>query len=177
MSSTLLIRPLRPEDISEVLALQESVYPPAYHEVAAAFLSRLAYGHGLPVLARDGMGKMAGYLFGHPWRGSNPPALGAVLSDCGKADRLFLHDLTVAPACQGGRVGYRLLASLMAQANALGLDQIGLVAVAGAAGYWSRLGFVPDVEVGGLPGYGDGAVPMRGTVAAVRRIVLDQVAG
>lgn len=177
MSSTLLIRPLRPEDISEVLALQASVYPPAYHEAGAAFLSRLAYGRGLPVLARDGGGKMVGYLFAHPWHRGGVPALGRLLPDCGAADRLFVHDLTVAPASQGGRVGYRLLATLLAQANALGLAEVGLVAVAGAAGYWSCLGFVPDTGAGALVGYGDGAVSMRGALATVRRIVLDKVAG
>lgn len=176
MSLALLIRPLRPEDIPEVLALQAAAYSPTYHEAAPAFLSRLIRGRGLPIQARTAEGRMAGYLFAHPWGGRGVPALGRPLPDFQWADRLFLHDLTVASPWRGLGLGHRLLAALLAQAQALGLAEVGLVAVAGAARYWSGLGFAPAVGTEPLVGYGEGAVPMRAEVAAVRRILLDRQA-
>lgn len=78
---------------------------------------------------------------------------------------LFLHDLSLAPAARGLRVGERLVAAALAAARHDGLSEAELIAVEGAAGYWRRLGFVEAAMTRELTakviGYGEAARWMR----------------
>lgn len=175
MAEHLVLRPIRPEDIPAVLALQAQAYASAYHEEASAFLSRLSHGVGLPTLALTSSGELAAYLFAHPWWGETIPPLGQPLLPAGEADQLFLHDLSVAPAWRGLGAGACLLSAVLANGVALGFSRLRLVAVAGAENYWSRLGLEPVGPAG--EGYGVGARLMAGDVPDIRRILLEKSGG
>ncbi len=78
---------------------------------------------------------------------------------------LFLHDLALAPAARGLRVGERLVAAALGAAHRDGLTEAELIAVEGAAAYWHRLGFAETAMAPTLAakvaGYGDAARWMR----------------
>ncbi|MBB5698165.1 putative N-acetyltransferase YhbS [Sphingomonas yantingensis] len=83
---------------------------------------------------------------------------------------LFLHDLALAPAARGLRVGERLVAAALEAARRDGLTEAELIAVEGAAGYWQLLGFVEATTTPALSakvaGYGKAARWMRRPLAA-----------
>ena len=59
----LVLRPMAPQDLAAVLALQAHGYPPALHDSDDAFLSRMALAAELNLTAwREG--ELAGYLAG-----------------------------------------------------------------------------------------------------------------
>ena len=54
---------------------------------------------------------------------------------------LYVHDLAVSPAGRGAGAGRRVVARAFELAARDGLRTAELIAVAGAADYWRRLGF------------------------------------
>lgn len=91
--------------------------------------------------------------------------MGTILDPATPSEVLFLHDLALAPAARGLRVGERLVAAALEAARRDDLSEAELIAVEGAAGYWRRLGFVETPMAPTLAakvaGYGDAARWMR----------------
>ncbi len=134
------LRPMTPQDLDAVLALQASGYPPALHDSADAFLSRMALAPDLNLVAYQGDG-LAGYLVSHPWNAGAPPPVDATLERPDIAACWYVHDLSVADSARGLGLGLRLLRQGRDRAMALGLRRSELVAVEGAGEFWRRLGW------------------------------------
>lgn len=146
------VRQMQADDLPLVLALQAEVYPPAYHEPAAVFASRLMLAPGFSQIACTTDKAIAGYLISHPWKTHRPPALFAPLNALpGDSSTLHIHDLAVHPRARGGTTAKLLLRRAVAAAQTAGLASAGLVAVAGAERYWAGLGF----RVADIPSSGD----------------------
>ncbi|WP_052214852.1 GNAT family N-acetyltransferase [Belnapia sp. F-4-1] len=139
-------------DLPGVVALAAAAHP-HYPEEPAVFAERLALAPGFCWVLEDGRG----YALAHPWAGPVPPLdslLGALPA---AAEALHLHDIVLAPEARGAGGAAAMIERLAALGAASGLERMTLVAVAGKAGYWRRLGFVPLLEVAS---YGAGAVLM-----------------
>lgn len=137
------LRPLRLADVPALLTVQAQCYEPGFLEGAAAFEAKLCATEALRTswMAWRGEEPLA-YLVTLPACADSLPALDAPAWAPSAAPRfLYLHDLAVAPAGRALGLGRRLLDEVEARAAALGLRQLGLVAVQGARPYWERQGF------------------------------------
>jgi GNAT superfamily N-acetyltransferase len=160
----LVLRPMAPQDLAAVLALQAQSYPQALHDSADAFLSRMALAADLNLTAwREG--ELAGYLVSHPWAAGSPPPVDALLDPETPAECWYVHDLSVARAARGLGLGKHLLAAGRDAATARGLTRSELIAVEGAAPFWRHQGWAapaaiaPDLALK-VAGYGPAAVFM-----------------
>ncbi|QOK99559.1 GNAT family N-acetyltransferase (plasmid) [Ralstonia pseudosolanacearum] len=139
------IRPVTDADLPGVLAVQQACYGNALLEPAEALASRWARSPALCLVAVQDT-QVVGYLLSHAWHAWAPPKLHVPLppADATHADRVwFVHDMAIAPAGRGQRLGERLLATAGAAARAQGLCRSRLVAVQGAEAFWRRLGYQP----------------------------------
>lgn len=139
------IRPITDADLPGMLAVQQACYGNALLEPAEALASRWARSPALCLVAVHGT-QVVGYLLSHAWHAWAPPKLHVPLppADATYADRVwFVHDMAIAPAGRGQRLGERLHAAAGAAARAQGLHRSRLVAVQGAEAFWRRLGYRP----------------------------------
>jgi len=155
----LRIRAAQVADLAEVLAVQDSAYPAAYHEPDNVFASRLEAGPDFCFVA-ERAGKIVAYVFAHPWHGA-PPALHICLPVCAAPDHVFLHDLCVTPGLQGASCGSLLYRAVESACRNAGQVCLRLVALEPARGFWLRQGFALSAD--SLPGvsYGDAACMER----------------
>ncbi|MHA6913249.1 GNAT family N-acetyltransferase [Ralstonia pseudosolanacearum] len=143
--SDVTIRPVTDADLPGVLAVQQACYGNALLEPAEALASRWARSPALCLVAVHGT-QLVGYLLSHAWHAWAPPKLHVPLppADATHADRIwFVHDMAIAPAGRGQRLGERLHAAAGTAARAQGLHRSCLVAVQGAEAFWRRLGYQP----------------------------------
>ena len=136
------IRPMRAADMAAILVLQAEAYHEVVLETAAEFQHKLTFSPASCFVAEDGRGVCA-YVFSHPGRWLQPPAIGAELSHGEPADCWYLHDLVVAERARGQRLAQRLLARVQQCAQAAGFDRMALTALKQAVGYWQACGFQP----------------------------------
>lgn len=129
-------------------------------EDAEAFASRLAVPADYCLAAVQG-GVLVGYLLAHGWRSEAPPAVGTVLGRNVTSEILYIHDLAVSSAAKGWSVGRTLIDHAFDLAARDGLSVAELIAVEGAARYWSGLGFAESIPSAALAakvaGYGESA--------------------
>jgi len=139
--SELVIRPIVADDLPGILAVQQACYGAGFLEPGDALASRWARSPAMCLVALRGA-EVVGYLLSHAWNAWAPPKLHAPLPAANAADVLwFVHDMAIAPAGRGQRLGERLYATACAAAQAQGLRQSHLVAVQGADAFWRRLGY------------------------------------
>lgn len=164
------LRPMRPSDLPQVLAVQAEAYGAAMHESADTLGSRLALSPTTCWVAVDASAAVAGYLLTHPWQVQAPPPLDTVFDALPEApDCWYVHDLALAARTRGAGVADRLYAAALTQAQRLHLHVSALVAVQGSQGFWARFGYTPAADVSPLiatklAGYGDGACFMTRTI-------------
>lgn len=159
MPAPILI-PLEPRHLPEALRLQAQVYPPFLVEPEDAFASRRTTAAPYCLAAeRDGV--LVAYLLAHGWPRETPPPVGAVLDPTIRGDTLFVHDLAVSPAARCTGVGRALVEHTVTLARADGVGRAELIAIEGAAPFWTGLGFAPGPASPALAakvaGYGAGA--------------------
>tara|TARA_A100001391_G_scaffold83275_2_gene54509 strand:+ start:13975 stop:14514 length:540 start_codon:yes stop_codon:yes gene_type:complete len=130
-------------DLPAALEIQAEAYPEFLREGESAFRSRITLTRSYCLAARCD-GQLLGYLLAHGWRRASPPPIGAILDDSVPSEVLFLHDLSVARAGRGLAIGRKLIEHAFALAAKDGLHRAELIAVKGAAAYWSKLGFVAE---------------------------------
>jgi hypothetical protein len=138
-------RPMTLSDHKLVEEIAEQVHPD-YPEDPSVFAERLRlYPPGCLVL--DGAAGLLGYAIAHPWRFARPPRLGTLLGRLPEApDTFYVHDVALlAPTRQTG-AGGAVVRLLAAQARALPLPTMSLVAVGGSRGFWERQGFAVHDE-------------------------------
>lgn len=136
-------------DLDAVLALQQRCYGVSFLEGRAAFAAKLAATQGLDCcwMAHGPQGPLA-YAVSLPVCEQTLPALDAPRCERPAAPTLlYLHDMAVAPEARSFGLARRLLALLGKRAQALGLLQLGLVAVQGSVPYWQRQGFAAPASL------------------------------
>lgn len=140
---------MTPADLDAVLALQQRCYGVSFLERREAFAAKLAATQGLDccwVARRDG--EPLAYAVSLPVCEATLPALDAPQVEPRAAPTLlYLHDMAVAPEARSLGLASRLLARLADSARALGLHQMGLVAVQGSVPYWQRQGFAEPAQL------------------------------
>ncbi len=146
-------------DLAPVFDLQCRAHESDYHEPRAALASRFDLGREACLVAELGRRPLA-YLLAHPWAGA-PPRLHEPLARLAAPDHLFLHDLAVAPEARGIGAAGALVAGLIEYAGRSAYAEIRLVALAGADGFWLRLGWSAAPGAALDRTYGAGARSMR----------------
>lgn len=140
------LRPLQVADVPAVLALQAQCYEARFLESAQAFEAKLqaAKDHGTCWLASSEGGQPLAYLISLPASAHSLPALDAGSAEVpAQPQLLYLHDVAVAPAGRSLGLASKLIERVEQRAAALGLRELGLVAVQGSAPFWMRKGFAP----------------------------------
>ena len=139
---------MTPADLQAILAIADVVHP-NYPEDPAVFVERLAlYPDGCLMLIRDG--RPVGYIVSHPWTYAQPPALNSLLGALpAPPTTYYIHDIALLPEARGTGGADAVVNRLIAQAGALGIDNISLVAVNDSVAFWTRHGFqvVPDAAL------------------------------
>lgn len=136
----ILIRRLVLDDLPSALSIQAANYPPFLQEGTEAFASRLAVPASY-CLAAVREESLIAYLLAHGWPAQEPPPVGAVLRTDAAGEVLYIHDLAVSAEGRGAGLGRRLFDHAFELAGRNGIRSAELIAVEGAAGYWSALGF------------------------------------
>jgi ribosomal protein S18 acetylase RimI-like enzyme len=148
-------RPMIEADLPAVQAMADRLHP-HHPEVLAVFAERLALAPaGCRVLA-EGV-TLLGYAVTHPWTGTAPPPLDALLGALPEQPGAWhVHDIALDPAARGGG---HALAVLRALLTASPLPRATLVAIPGTGNYWTRQGFrdAPPDDAAALASYGAGA--------------------
>ena len=132
---------MTPPDLDGVVQVAAEAFP-NHPEDRDCFADRLRlYPAACRVLA-NADGGVAGYLVAYPWRLDDAPALNTRLGALPEtADVLYLHDLALTRAAQGGGHAKRGVDLAAQIARDAGLEQIALIAVNDAAPFWARQGF------------------------------------
>ena len=138
-----MIPPLRFGDPPAALAIQAAFYPPAIRDSDVAFASRIAVAPDW-CWAVETDGRLDAYLLSHPWKSMDPPPPDTVLKGAG-GDVWYIHDLSVAPSARGRDLGTRLLATCLDAHPDVQRSE--LVAVPGAAPFWTRRGWTESPSV------------------------------
>lgn len=106
-------------------------------------------------------GQTVGYGLAHPWVLFDAPPLDAFLNGLPSSPTcLYVHDVAILPEARGQQAAARYIASLTAQARALGITHLACVSVYGTVGLWSGLGFETQDRTDlkdKLSSYGDSA--------------------
>lgn len=160
--SMMLIREMRPDDLSAVMLIQKRCYHAITPESPAVMASKLAAGAGCCFVCEEKK-RVVGYLLGHPWRSDSAVALHQELEELPEeCDSLYLHDMAVLPEMRGRGVGELLLRRFEEAARARKLAGSHLVAIQGAETFWRRMGYreKPGVDMEKLAGYGTAAFLM-----------------
>lgn len=156
------MRALHADDLPQMLALQASVYPPTLLESGQVLASKIgAVPAGWTSLAATEGDTLCAYALGYPWRSDQQPCWNRPLAQQQDCDVLYLHDVAVSAAYAGRGIAHALVTQLMRQGLQFGLSRAILIAVEGAQGYWSRLGFVAIPTGSTDPAFGDDAVLMQ----------------
>lgn len=139
------IRRMELEDVGAVNRVQCSAYPPSLWEHPRTLVCKLVAHSAGCLVGEDADGTVWGYILTHPWALSRtPPALNGgelTVPTAPTADCLYIHDMAVHPAFQGGGYARYIFRSAYAHALASGLGAFALVAVDGAHSFWAKLGF------------------------------------
>lgn len=161
-----IIRPMRSEDLAEVVRIQARCYTEIVPESPESLADKQRLSPDTCLVACTGAG-LLGYLLSLPWRAEAPPVLDARIAALpADADCLYLHDLAVDPDAQGSGAGRRLVGSVLQMLPGR-WEQTCLIAIQGSQPWWQRHGFVA-VEASAplaqkLASYGEKVCYMRRT--------------
>lgn len=141
-------RPMQDADLARIDAIAGLVHL-TYPERPEVFAERLAlFPEGCHVLAAED-GALIGYVVSHPWRDGAPPALDTLLGALPEEpSTYYLHDLALLPQARGSGAGRRMVETLAALAEGLGLPSVTLIAVNASVPFWQKQGFALVDEPG-----------------------------
>jgi len=151
-------------DAAKIAAVAESIHPD-FPEDLSIFANKLAL-FPLGCLCLQGeQGAIGGYVISHPWRLGSPPALNTPIPTLPEQpNSYYLHDIALLPQYQGKGYARKVLQKLEALCRESGLDNITLLSVGGADGFWRGMGFEDISHLTSaekLASYGNSAVYMR----------------
>lgn len=131
-------------DIDAVVAIADAVHP-GFPEDRQVLAERLALHPGGCLVLRDEMdGAILGYLLSHPWSSQSVPPLNKLIGRLPDPQIYYIHDIALLLAGRGMQAGDRAVELVEAEAKALGLKRIALVAVNNSTGFWLRHGFLQE---------------------------------
>ncbi|KFZ36442.1 hypothetical protein HR45_16635 [Shewanella mangrovi] len=156
----MLFRPISRNDWPTIATIQQSCYVNGLLESIDVLKSkqRMAPDCCFILLSQQ---QAVGYCLAHPWTNVSPPELHQSLELPEVTDSLYLHDIAVLPSGRGLGLAQAVVAELAQMAQQRRYQSLSLVAVAGAASYWQRLGFEPCPTKKDLRVYGSSAVYMQ----------------
>lgn len=163
--SIVSIRTMQPDDLAQVIAIQDQCYLSLAPESLACYQAKLAASANTCFVAEIEQ-NIAAYMIALPWNSAEPPAFNALSCPLpARPDCLYLHDLAVSPEARKAKVGQALVERFFILANTLQLNKMCLIAVDGAHTYWQRFDFVAQtnnsVITAKLAGYGEQAQFMQ----------------
>lgn len=142
MSSSFVVRAMKPEDLVAVVEIQAQCYPPEMNERPELLAARLAACPDTAwVVANAATGEPGAYLVGYRTVLGKVSPLGAAFEHHAQPDGLYLHDLAIGRAWRGRGVAQALVAHARAQAALSGLAGLALVSVNDTVGFWRGQGF------------------------------------
>jgi predicted N-acetyltransferase YhbS len=155
-------------DLQAITRIQGECYSGYFIESADSFAAKLSADSEFSFMAVQGDHPVA-YVVAFPWIFGDVPELnGLEYAIPQNADGLYLHDISVSPLARKSGIAKRLLNTVLNEGNAKGYKQVFLVAIHGAASYWSRYGFKAVQADAGLQQrlspYGEGATYMARSV-------------
>lgn len=153
------IRPIAPTDWPAILALQAETYYALEPESETVLRSKQQLGPESCLVAASG-DKLLGYCLAHPWSKQTPASLYHCYSQPSGHETLYIHDMVVSTKARGRGIARAFLRHLEQLARQKAQQEMSLVAVQGADGYWSSVGFRPRATGKSLDQYGDEAVYM-----------------
>lgn len=137
------VRIMQSTDLPSVWQVQCACYRNFEPETQASLGAKLAASpQSCFIAVRENI--LLGYIIAMPWELGVVPVLND--PNCklpAQVNCLYLHDMAIAPDAAGQGVGQRLFGAVSEVGCKLELPKLALTAVAGAEGYWKRLGFVP----------------------------------
>lgn len=134
------LRPMHPDDLADLMAVQADCYAPAMVEPATVLQRRLENAQGHCWVVQDAEGVCA-YAFGYPSRVGMVTRLGSDFRPAPDADCLYLHDVAVARRAKGKGLGLTLVRHVLAAAHQQRLRYSALVSVQESRSFWERLGY------------------------------------
>lgn len=158
------LRPMMPDDVRAVFAIQAECYPAALIEDESSIRARLDASPDSAWLAEDEAGVCA-YLVAYRSLVGKVTPLGGAFDVAADPATLYLHDLAVARRARGRRVAQALVGLACAQARAEGLAHSSLVSVQDSREFWQRHGYavvgaLAPRELANLETYGGQGVYM-----------------
>lgn len=150
------IAPMEAHHLSALEQIEREVYRASLVEPIAVHAARRDLAPQWCFVALNAADDVLGFIVAHPWSRASWPALGSVLDALpDDASCVHIHDCAVSERGRGLGIAQAFMERITQQCRADQREQIHLVAVDGADGYWSRLGFV--IEPSLKPAYGDRA--------------------
>ena len=153
------IRPITEADWPAIQALQAETYYALEPESEAVLRSKQRLGPESCLVATSG-DTLLGYCLAHPWRKQTPASLYHCYSQPSGHETLYIHDMVVSAKARGRGIARAFLRHLEQLARDKAQQEMSLVAVQGADGYWARVGFKPRAPGKSLAQYGEDAVYM-----------------
>ncbi|MEQ8395948.1 GNAT family N-acetyltransferase [Thalassobaculum sp.] len=156
-------RPARLDDVVRIARLSNSIHT-LFPEREEVFAEKIRLSpEGCHVLESDDA--IVGYILSHPWRRRSPSALDSLIGELpAEADCWYVHDLGMGAGVRGTGAATEIAGRIIRAAEREKFPVVALVAVAGADGYWRKLGF-QEVAADGLAAklreYGEDAVYME----------------
>jgi hypothetical protein len=139
-----VLRPMQAADSPGVLAIQQSVYPPEFHEDWAVLGAKLRLFPAGCWVAEAAAAGVCAYLFSHPIQAQALTPLHQTLEGLPlHPDSYLVHDLALLGCARGQGLAQALVDQALKTASSLGLGRIALVAVQGSEPFWRRQGFKP----------------------------------
>lgn len=140
MTSSILVRNMRGEDLDDLMRIQRSAYPPEFNESLDVFSERLQVCSATAWVAEMSE-KVCAYLMGHRSRLGSITALSDVFTPNPQGDTLYLHDLALDPIARGQKIANQLLQRAEKLSLAQGCHYMALVSVQNTSGFWEKQGF------------------------------------
>jgi GNAT superfamily N-acetyltransferase len=130
------IRPLKREDVPQVLVVQEDCYPRDLLEDEETFSCKLhLFPEGCLGAFEDG--RLIAYVFSHPWSFGEYVPLHEELDSLPEApDCVYIHDIAVLRAWRRQGIADMLITRLFDLAHAHHRGRVALVAVNRSERYW-----------------------------------------
>ena len=158
------LRPMMPDDVRAVLAIQAECYVPALIEDESSIRARLDASPDSAWVVEDDAGVCA-YLVAYRSAVGKVTPLGGAFEVAATPATLYLHDLAVARRARGRGVAQALVRLAGVQACAEGLAHSSLVAVQASREFWQKRGYAVVSELdprqlANLESYGDQAYYM-----------------
>lgn len=152
------IRTIESRDWPALMAVQAACYTELEPESEAALKSKWQLAPATCLALADAQDRLVGYCLAHPWNGEALPKLGVKTAPA-DGERLYLHDLAIAPSARGKGRAKSLVAAVLMRAKRQGFKKVTLVSVQGSQRFWQGCGFAPITRQA-PPDYGDEAQVM-----------------